>query len=72
MNNVFFSDKGLTITSVNHLANLAKESVKQLEQELKAFSFVEEYISLLVSHNTPRKSKSAISDINSNQNKIKA
>ena len=71
MNNVFFNSEGITITAINHLANLAKESVKQLEQELKAFSFVEEYISLLVSHNTPRKSKSAISDISSVELKLK-
>lgn len=72
MNNVFFSDKGLTITSVNHLANLAKESVRQVEQELKSYSFVNESIKLLVNPSSVTKTKIGITSVDDVSTKLEA
>lgn len=72
MNNVFFSDKGLTITSVNHLANLAKESVRQVEQELKSYSFVNESIKLLVNPSSVTKTKVGITSVDDVSTKLEA
>lgn len=72
MNNVFFSDKGLTITSVNHLANLAKESVRQIEQELKSYSFVNESIKLLVNPSSVTKTKIGITSVDDVSTKLEA
>lgn len=72
MNNVFFSDKGLTITSVNHLANLAKESVRQVEQELKSYSFVNESIKLLVNPSSITLTKVGITSVDDVSTKLEA
>lgn len=44
---IFFSDKGLTSTSANHVANLAKEYVRGLEKELQSIRFVTTTVELL-------------------------
>ena len=46
-NEVFFSDKGMTSTSANHLANIAAEVVQARKLELENVTFVNEYISVL-------------------------
>jgi hypothetical protein len=46
-NSPFFGPEGLTSTSANHVANLAKEYYQALEAELKATSFIEKYISIV-------------------------
>ena len=43
----FFGDTGISSTSANHIANLAKEHVRKLHQKLNSISFVDEEISLL-------------------------
>lgn len=70
MNNVFFSDKGLTITSVNHLANLAKESVRQLEQELSSYSFINEDIKLLVNPDSVTRTKIGVTSVSEVSEKL--
>ena len=37
----FFGEQGLTMTSANHVANLAKEFYEGLEAKLNATSFIE-------------------------------
>ena len=51
MKKVFFGERGITATSANHLANIAKESVKQLENKLNAINFVNQDVSLLAGGN---------------------
>lgn len=46
-NKVFFGEKGLTQTSANHLANIAKETVESNRQALDSVGFVNVNISLL-------------------------
>lgn len=46
-NKVFFGEKGLTQTSANHLANIAKETIESNRQALDSVSFVDISISLL-------------------------
>ena len=43
----FFGEYGLTSTSANHIANLAKEYYQSLEAELEATNFVKEEISIV-------------------------
>lgn len=43
----FFGTEGLTSTSANHIANVAKEHYESLEEELAAINFVEEAISVV-------------------------
>lgn len=43
----FFGPEGLTSTSANHIANLAKEFYESLEAELSATNFVKEEISIV-------------------------
>lgn len=43
----FFGDNGLTSTSANHIANLAKEKISQLEEQLNRISFLQVTISLI-------------------------
>ena len=43
----FFGEQGLTMTSANHVANLAKEFYEGLEAKLNATSFIEERISII-------------------------
>lgn len=44
---VFFGEQGLTETSANYIANLAKEALKREEAEVDAISFVHEQVSTL-------------------------
>lgn len=44
---VFFDKKGLTETSANFIANLAKESLKKDEADIAAISFIHQQISLV-------------------------
>ena len=46
-NEVFFSYKGMTSTSANHLANIAAEVVQARKLELENVAFINEYISVL-------------------------
>lgn len=43
----FFGEQGLTSTSANHIANLAKEYYQSLEAELDATNFVKEEIAIV-------------------------
>lgn len=43
----FFGENGLTSTSANHIANIAKEYYQSLETELNATNFVKEEISIV-------------------------
>ena len=43
----FFGTEGLTSTSANHIANIAKEYYQSLEAELEATNFVKEEISIV-------------------------
>jgi len=45
--NIFFADHGLTTTSANHVANMAKEMAHAMEQDLSKIGFVSETIVLL-------------------------
>ena len=53
---IYFGDAGLTSTSANHVANMAKESVKNLTDELSGISFYDTTICLL-SGGEPKRSK---------------
>lgn len=44
---VFFGEQGLTETSANHIANLAKETLKKDEADIAAISFVHTQVSLI-------------------------
>ena len=50
-NSVFFSVNGLTSTSANHVANLAKEYVQNLEKDLDNTSFINTSVTLIDSNN---------------------
>jgi hypothetical protein len=50
---IFFGEQGLTSTSANHVANMAKEMYQHLEEELGNFSFCSESISLLGANMVP-------------------
>ena len=43
----FFAENGLTSTSANHIANLAKEYVKAQEQELESVEFYNTYLTII-------------------------
>jgi len=47
MKQQFFGDKGLTNTSANHIANLAKEAYERLEAKLNTTSFIREIITVI-------------------------
>ena len=48
MNSVFLTEgQGLTMTSANHLANLAKEIILECEEKLKQISFLDSTIELI-------------------------
>ena len=53
---IYFGESGLTSTSANHVANMAKESVKNLADELAGISFYNTTVCLL-SGGTPKRSK---------------
>lgn len=44
---VFFGEQGLTETSANHIANIAKETLKKDEADIAAISFIHKQVSLL-------------------------
>lgn len=67
--NQFFSEKGLTATSANHLANIAKELIKEDESYLKNLNFIESWVSLLVGGNE-KLTKIGLNDVNSVKDKI--
>jgi hypothetical protein len=46
-NRIFFGENGLTSTSANHVANLAKEAYASVEEKLNALQLYDEDISLL-------------------------
>lgn len=46
-NNVFFGEAGLTSTSANHVANLAKEYVQDIESELSNIVFYNSEVTLI-------------------------
>ena len=50
-NNVFFTENGLTSTSANHVANLAKEYVQNIEKDLSNTSFINTSVSIIDSNN---------------------
>lgn len=47
MKQQFFGDKGLTATSANYIANLAKEAYEKLEAKLNTTSFIRETITVI-------------------------
>lgn len=47
MKNQFFGVNGLTATSANHIANLAKEAYEKLEAKLNSTSFIKETITII-------------------------
>ena len=47
LDNAFFGENGLTSTSANHIANIAKEYVEELEQYLNNIHFVNHYVGLV-------------------------
>ena len=44
---IYFGDAGMTSTSANHVANMAKESVKEIANDLEAISFYNASVCLL-------------------------
>lgn len=50
----FFAEKGLTSTSANHIANLAKEYVQAQEQELENVEFFNSYLTIIGSDKEQR------------------
>ena len=47
MKRQFFGEKGITSTSANHIANLAKEAYEKLEAKLNTTSFIKETIQII-------------------------
>jgi hypothetical protein len=47
MKRQFFGEKGITSTSANHIANLAKEAYEKLERKLDSTSFIRETIQVI-------------------------
>ena len=54
--NIYFGDAGMTSTSANHVANMAKESVRHLMNELDGVSFYSTKVGLL-SGGEPKQSR---------------
>lgn len=52
--NIYFGDTGLTSTSANHIANMAKESVRNTANELSGISFYSSTVSLLSGGNSQK------------------
>ena len=57
----FFSEKGLTATSANHLANIAKELIREEESFLNNLNFLDAKVSLL-SGNSEKVLKKGLTD----------
>ena len=66
----FFGPEGLTSTSANHVANLAKEYYQSLEAELNATSFIEESIAIVGSMNKTVSDKGTPEILNNISNHI--
>lgn len=69
---IFFGEKGLTSTSANHLANMAKEYVRKEEIEITNISFINEDVTLVggsTTHNL-KVGVSSLEDIPAKLNKI--
>lgn len=47
INRVFFGEKGITSTSANHLANLAKECMESNRRALEGVGFITSTVRLL-------------------------
>lgn len=58
----FFKEQGLTSTSANHIANLAKEAYKELENELASTIFYTTTVSLISSEESKQLRKGVDSD----------
>lgn len=56
MRTQFFGEKGLTSTSANHIANMAKEYIKSIQEQINSISFIEETTSAGGHKYTTRKS----------------
>lgn len=68
---IFFGDKGLTSTSANHIANIAKECYQQIEEQISSIKFYDTYIKLLNSDVlTQTQIGSTISELDSYTDKI--
>ena len=52
--NIYFGETGLTSTSANHIANMAKESVRNTANELSGISFYSSTVSLLSGGNSQK------------------
>lgn len=70
-NKQFFGDKGITSSSANHLANIAKETAEQIKSELNNINFLKTTVSLLGSKD-PQLIKDGISneDLETIQDKL--
>ena len=44
---IFFGEQGLTETSANHIANVAKEVLRKDENDINSISFVHKQVSLI-------------------------
>lgn len=55
----FFGENGLTATSANYIANLAKEAYEKLESKLNSTNFVEEYITVIGSMSEAKVAKAS-------------
>lgn len=68
---IFFGQSGLTSTSANHIANLAKERVASIQKKLESISFVNEYISIVgVSDKTQVSQGFSLDELNGVENDI--
>lgn len=47
MDKVFFGESGLTSTSANHIANLAKELVQNVEKEVNNITLIDSHVTLI-------------------------
>lgn len=63
---IFFGAQGLTSTSANHIANVAKELYTSIEKELSSVQFYNSYMSLIGTNNKDLISSgvSSVSDLN--------
>ena len=68
---IFFSENGLTVTSANYLANLAKETYKSVEAELSNIVFYNTEVGLLSSQETkPMRIGNTVDDLNAIEQKL--
>lgn len=60
---IFFAEGGLTTTSANHVANLAKEAYQDLQQQLDNIQFYKKSIRLLDSNAEPYVLENGVKDL---------